>query len=207
VELSNGVAVRVAALCLDSSGRLSDKLLHDDAVRGGLVLDLALVGRLEMTDDSIVVDATPTGFLPADRLLAAIGAEPERSLDGWLDERRIGLPDLAATMVESGRWAVSRRLLGGRRYVDRRPEETLQTLARRPAEWSPDWTAEDCCVSAVGGAAGVLDRQFGRSDDVPPALARATGIEWATTAVVDHLRNAADRYLTQRTALGTGLGF
>lgn len=207
MDLSDGVAVRLAALCLDSRGRLTDQLLHDDAVRGGLVLDLALAARLEMTDDSIVVDTTPTGLVPADRLLAAMGAEPERSLDGWLDERRIGLPDVVAPMVESGRWAANRRLLAGRRYVDRRPADTTRDLGRRPAEWSPDWSAQDCCVAAVGAAAGLLDRQSGRPDDVPPALVRATGIDWATVAVVDHLRSAADRYLTQRTVLGTGLGF
>lgn len=54
---------------------------------------------MESTDDSIVVDETPTGFAPADGLLAAIVVEPERSLDGWLDERRIGLREVADAAV------------------------------------------------------------------------------------------------------------
>src|SRR5688572_21663078 len=72
MDLSAGIAVRVSALCLDPRGRLVDNLLADTAVRGGLLLDLALAGRLESEEESIVVDGTPTGFAPADRLLAAI---------------------------------------------------------------------------------------------------------------------------------------
>jgi hypothetical protein len=65
VDLTGGVAVRVSALCLDSRGRLADRLLCGTAVRAGLLLDLALAGRLESEDDSIVVDGTPTGFWSA----------------------------------------------------------------------------------------------------------------------------------------------
>ena len=206
MQLDDGVAVRVAALCLDSAGRLSDKLLHEAAVRGALVLDLARAGRLEMTDDSIEVDGTPTGFAPADRLLAAVVAEPERSLDGWLDEHRIGLRDVASANVASGRWLLARRLWG-RRYVDRAPEVTAHDLARRPADWSPDWTGSDCSVALVAGAAGLLDRTSGGTAEIPPTLVSATGVGWAATAVLDHLRSAAARYRTQAAALGSGLGF
>jgi hypothetical protein len=72
-------------------------------VRGGLLLDLALAARVESTEDSVVVDPTPTGFAPADRLLAAVAVEPERSLDSWLDERRIGLRDVAEARA-AARW-------------------------------------------------------------------------------------------------------
>ena len=109
MDLSGGVAVRVAALCLDSGGRLAGRVLCGDAVRGGLLLDLALAQRVESTDDSVVVDPTPTGFGPADRLLAAIAVEPERSLDGWLAEKRLRLRDVADAAVTSGRWAAAAR--------------------------------------------------------------------------------------------------
>src|ERR1700712_5123474 len=125
MELDGGVAVRVAALCLDPNGRLSERLICSTAVRAALLVDLALAGRLESTDDSIVIDETPTGFAPADRLLAAVAVEPERSLDGWLDERRIGLRDVAEANVASGRWEGSHgRLPTSRRYLDRLPEAT-----------------------------------------------------------------------------------
>jgi hypothetical protein len=206
VELAGGVAVRLAALCLDSTGRLSERLLHDAAVRGGLVLDLALDGRLELTDDSIEIDPTPTGFAPADRLLAAVIAEPERTLDGWLEEHRIGLADVAAAAVAAGRWTLVRRLLG-RRYLDRAQEVTERDLARHPADQTPDWSAADCSVALVAGAVGLLDRFAGGPEAIPPELVPATGVEWAATAVVDHLRAALDRYRTEAAAHGTGFGF
>ena len=62
-------------------------------------------------------------------------------------------------------------------------------------------------MTIVAAAAGLLDREYGSSVDVPPDLLEATGVGWAAGAVVDHLRAAAERYLTQRTALGSGLGF
>jgi hypothetical protein len=202
VDLSSGVAVRVAALCRDHRGRLSDKLLHDDAARGALALDLALAGRLEMTEDAVVVDMTPTGFAPADRLLAAIGVEPERSLDGWLEERRIGLADLAPELVASGRWQLERRVLPGRRYLDVEPGDTARDLARLPADWSPDWSAVECCVTLVAGAAGLLNREFGMPENVPPAVVQATGVAWVATAVLDHLSQAAHRYRTEIAGIG-----
>ena len=96
------------------------------------------------------VDPTPTGFGPADRLLAAIAVEPERSLDGWLDEKRIGLRDVAAANVASGRWAVRAATFGlRRRFTDLRAEETARDRARETdddvAMLSP---AAVCTVSA-----------------------------------------------------------
>lgn len=85
MELDHGVAVRLAGLCLDGKGRLNERLLASAAVRAGLLVDLGLAGRVESTDDSVLIDSTPTGFAPADLLLAAIAVEPERSLDDWLD--------------------------------------------------------------------------------------------------------------------------
>jgi len=96
VDLTAGVAVRLSALCLDAAGRLGDYPLWHTAVRGALLVDLALAGRLAQTDDSIVIDATPTGFGPADALLGAIAVEPERSLDWWMTNGGVRLRDLAA---------------------------------------------------------------------------------------------------------------
>jgi hypothetical protein len=42
VNLGDGVAVRVSALCLTPNGRLSGSLLASDAVRGALLLDVGL---------------------------------------------------------------------------------------------------------------------------------------------------------------------
>src|SRR3712207_1091824 len=101
--LDGGVAVRVSALCLDRRGRPSSLLICSAAVRAGLLLDLALTGRVTQTDESVELDAEATGFAPADRLLAAVDAEPDRSLDSWLGERRLTLGDVVAANEASGR--------------------------------------------------------------------------------------------------------
>ena len=207
-DLTDGVAVRVAALGLDGAGRLSDKLLVGVAVRGGLLLDLALAGRVESDVDSVVVDPTPTGFAPADGLLAAISVERERSLDGWLDERRIGLRDVVEANAASGRWERRPGLLGLRaRYTDRYPEQTARDVARNAADWPADASPEDACVTVVAGASGLLDPEFHLPADPPPALIAATGpAEWLCSSVVERLRQAHARYRDQAGALGGGLG-
>jgi len=206
VDLSSGVAVRVAALCLDPGGKLAGRAICGDAVRGGLLLDLALAQRVESTDDSVVVDPTPTGFGPADRLLAAIAVEPERSLDGWLGEKRIRLRDVADGAAAAGRWQLHTGAFGmGRRYTDLRPEEAQRDLRLRPsATWSDQFPA-DACVAAVAAASGLLDREAWLADRPADEVIAATGaVAWLCTAVVDHLLLAHERYSRQAGALGAG---
>jgi hypothetical protein len=201
------VAERVSALCLETGGRLPDRLLASDAVRAGLLLDLALAGRMTSTEDSIVVDSTPTGYAPADRLLAAIDAEPERSLDGWLEERRIGLRDVVAANVASGRWERRPGLLGLRpRYVDRYPEQAARDLARSGSDWPADASPQDACVTVVAGASGLLDPEFDLPVEPSVAVLAASGpAGWLCPTVVEHLRQARARYRDQAGALGGGV--
>jgi hypothetical protein len=204
--MNGGVAVRVAALCLDARGRLSEKLLCGTAVRGGLLLDLALAARVESTADSVVVDPTPTGFAPADRLLAAVAVEPERSLDSWLDERRIGLRDVAQACAAAARWEPGPGPFGlGHRYTALRPGETSRDLGRRPAGDVEDWSPADACVTAIACAAGLLDRDFAALERPPgDVLAAAGPAAWLCTAVVDHLLASGARYRAQAGALAAG---
>jgi hypothetical protein len=198
------VAIRVASLCLGADGRLSPLLLCDTAVRGALLLDLALSGRVESAEDSIVVDATPTGFAPADGLLAAIAVEPERSLDGWLDEKRIRLRDVAAACVASGRWLARPGPLGfRRRFTDLHRAQTLRDRARRPEDDAE--SPSDACVAAVAAAAGLQDLEQWSPGARPENLIRATGlVAWLADAVVDHLVLTGARYRAQASALGAG---
>jgi hypothetical protein len=206
VDLSDGVAARVASLCLGENGRLSEKLLCGTAVRGGLLLDLALAGRVESAEDSVVIDQTPIGFGPADRLLAAIAIEPERSLDGWLDEQRIGLRDVAEANVASGRWASRSGPLGfGRRFSDLRPGATARDRTRQADDETQPWSPADACVIAVAAAAGLQDVEVWAPGRRPDEVLGATGpVAWLAGAVVDHVLVAGARYRSQAAALGTG---
>jgi hypothetical protein len=201
VQPTDGVAVRIAALCLDDGGRLSDRLVCGPAIRSGLLLDLALTGRVEQTEDSIVVDPEPLGFAPADRLLAAIVVEPERSLDGWLDERRLGPREVADAAVAAGRWD-ERRVFGlARRYVDGVPARTEEDRRRDPTGDPAGWTPADACVCAVAAAARLLDP--GSESTPSPAVLAATGdAEWLCTAVVEHLQVLSARWATEAAGLG-----
>jgi Golgi phosphoprotein 3 (GPP34) len=199
VDLSRGVAVRLSALCLDERGRLSERLIASDAVRGGLFVDLALAGRIESTDDSIVLDEQPTGFQLADRLLSAVATEPERSLDDWLGERRLGLREVAVANVESGRWQVQPGLpFGRRRFAD---TGAATTAADRRRSWSgpaEGGTPQDAAVTAIAMAAGLLDREHGYSTPPPESLVAATApADWLCAVVVEHIRGAAVRYAAE----------
>lgn len=204
MHLSAGVAVRASALCLDTSGRLPDRLLSSDAVRAGLLVDLALAGRMTTTEDSVVIDETPTGFAPADRLLTAMAAESERSLDEWLGERRIGLRDVVAANLAAGRWERRAGPFGLRvRYADRHREQTQRDLTRCLTDWPEDASPADACVTALAAAAGLLDRGTGRSQAPPPVVLTATGpAQWLCPTAVEHLLQAHALYRGQADALG-----
>jgi hypothetical protein len=201
---ADGVAVRIAALCLGTYGKFSDRLVCGPAVRGGLLLDLALAGRVEQADDSIVIDPTPIGVDPADRLLAAIGVEPERSLDGWLDEQRLGPRDVADAAVATGRWTTRRAVVGfGRRYIDGAFDQTSADLQRDPAGPPLGWTPADAAVTAIAATAGLLDRDLGYAMEVAPEVITATGsAAWLCTAVVEHLKLLIEQWAAEAAGLG-----
>lgn len=206
MNLADGVAVRISAMCLAPNGRLVDRLLASDAVRGALLVDLALTSRMTSAEDSIVVDGTPTGFPPADRLLAAIIAEAERPLDGWLDERRIGLRDVAEANLASGRWELRPGLLGLRpRYTDRHIEQTERDLSRTASDWPVDATQEDACVTVIAEVSGLLDRELGVGQLPSPAVLASTGgADWLCPTVLEYLQAAAQRYRMEAGALSGG---
>jgi hypothetical protein len=202
-------AVRVAALCLDGKGRLSQRLVCSTAVRAGLLVDLALAGRLEETADSIALDDSPTGVVPLDQLLQ--GVTPGTTLDAWLELPRPTLRDLAEEAVRSGRWELRRGLFPGARFLDLDAERTAADRARDPADAGPAWTAADAAVTAIAHVAGVRTTTgagwYGEvpADPLDEALLAATGpLRWLCTAVTEHLAWARARDATAAQALRSG---
>ena len=194
-DLAAGVAVRFSSLCLDADGRLRDFAIWDTGVRGALLVDLAFAARLAQTEDSVTIDERPTGFPPADRLLAAVAVEPERNLDWWLDHGGVGMSDLAEANVAAGRWTVGRRLLA-RRYAETDPAPVARDRARHPRRPEPDWTPHTAAVMAIALAAGAVEPP---PDPPEEALLALTGpVRWIIEAVVDHLTRAHVRNRTLR---------
>ena len=194
-DLAGGVAVRFSSLCLGAGGRLPDFAIWDTGVRGALLVDLAFAGRLAQTEDSVTVDERPTGFPPADRLLAAVVVEPEQHLDWWLDHGGVGMRDLAAANVSTGRWTAGRRLLG-RRYAETDPAGAERDRALHPRSPEPHWSPETAAVMAIALATGAVEPPPDPPDE---ALLALTGpARWICEAVVDHLTWAHARNRTLR---------
>jgi hypothetical protein len=201
VDLGEGVAVRLSSLCLDPKGRLRDFALWDVAARGALLVDLARTGRLAQDEESVSVDGTPTGFGPADRLLAAIAVEPEQSLDWWLDHGGVRLADVADENVTSGRWLAHRRLFG-RRFTDPSPiaadDRGLDPRRLPDGEWSPDTAA----VLVLALACGARHRPRPVTE---PELAATGPLRWICEAVTTHLDLTHRRNLLQAGAADGGV--
>lgn len=187
------VAVRVAELCLDRRGRLSSRLICSTAVRAGLLVDLALAGRLTEEDDGIDLDASPTGYPPTDLLLREVTDHPGTSLDGWLARPRPGLRDVAEEAVASGRWVLRRGLHLGPRFQV--PDDGQDAPDRLGAT----------ATTAIACAAG-LSEQGSTSGQAPSSeLLDSTGPHrWLVTALTDHLCELGARYATQAQALRNG---
>ena len=200
MDLSSGVAVQLAGVCLTDDGRLRDFDIWDAAARGALLVDLARAGRLVDAPDSIEVDPTPTGFFPADRLLAAMEVEPERPLVWWMDHGGVRMEDVADAAVEQGRWTVRRTLLG-RRY------DVLEPVpAYDPADGEPPaggLLPETAAVTALATACGAWGR---RPEPVEADELADTGpLRWICETVTDQLRETHRRNLRAAGAAdGTG---
>lgn len=200
MDLSTGVAVRVAAICLTDDGRLREFDIWDTAARGALLVDLARAGRLVDETDSIAIDVTRTGFVPADRLLAAMQVEPERPLNWWLDRGGVRMEDVADAAVEAGRWTVRRTLLG-RRYDAVHPLGPHAAVEERGPDGGvpPDAAA----VTALATACGAWGRRPEAASEED--LAGCGPLRWICDTVTGHLQEAQRRNLRAAGAAdGTG---
>jgi hypothetical protein len=204
-DLTSGVAVRLSAFCLTGAGKLRRYDIWDVAVRAALLVDLALSGRVTQEEDSVVVDPTPTGFAPADALLAPIAVEPERALDWWMDRGAVDLGDLVRDNVDSGRWRRFWTPLGRRYAVEvGSPSADAAELAETPE--TPETAGRDpatAAVAVIGDTSGITDMRPGEPAD--GLLEHTGGVRWLCEAVVDHLQVAHRRNLRQAGAAdGTG---
>jgi hypothetical protein len=190
-----GVAARIAAFSLDDDGLLRWDAYLAIAVRGGLLVDLALAGRLAQTEDSIELDSAPIGWPPADRALAELESLDGQSLDWWLGHSHLDPDDVATALVQDGVWDEAGRRGRPRRplFTERDPEPGLRDIAllggTRAAE-----TVEDAAVLSIIDASGVPDLR----DPVPTdtdLLARTGPVSWVCELVIAYIGDtrAAER--------------
>ena len=185
------VATRIAGLCLDRAGHLPDNAYLAMAVRGGLLIDLALAGRLAQTEDSIDVDSALVGWAPADRALAELRALDGQSLDWWLEHSELGLADLARAQVEDRAWEQlppHARLLRPR-YAERNTGQRTHDLALLTQSQAPS-TVEDAAVVSIAAAAGPPSRRSPQR--IEELLARTGPVRWVCELVIDDISSARD---------------
>lgn len=191
----DSVALRLACLALDR-GRLTDDLVTALAVRGALLVDLALRERVAETEDAVEFDPRPSGFPPADRLLAV----DIPSLTDLLRRGAVDQEDLAAEHLRRGSWTATRRwfLL---RYVDHRPDRTRADEQALAAPADREWTPADAAVAAIGSALGLLATPRALPDE--EVLAATGPVRWLVELVVAEV----DRAIARGQALRGGVSF
>ncbi|GAB7050014.1 GPP34 family phosphoprotein [Catenuloplanes indicus JCM 9534] len=89
----------------DESGRaVGSRIALDLGMAAAVLVELALVGRLTMSGDSLVVkDNTPVGDPILDAVLAKIDSDTPHTSSSWLQRLRHGLRDrVLADLVERG---------------------------------------------------------------------------------------------------------
>lgn len=197
-DWDDSVSMRLAALALDR-GRLTDDLVTALAVRGTLLVDLALRDRVRDTEDAVEFDDPPTGFAPADRLLADGAA----SLTDLLRAGPVDQRDLAAEHLRRGSWTVRRKLLGTR-YTDARADRTHADERLLESPRAEPWTPPDAALAAVGSTLGLLTGPRERAGE---DLLEHTGpLRWLVETVVEEVDRAITRGRFMRGAVSLADG-
>ncbi|MPQ98663.1 hypothetical protein GB931_12170 [Modestobacter sp. I12A-02628] len=178
-EWDDAISLRLTSLALGATGRLSDDLVLGIAVRGALLLDVALRRPTAVRGDVAGDDVRPTGFPPADRLLHA----PGRPLVTLLRRGRVDQFDLAAEHVRRGSWTRT-----GSRLRPRYRDETVERTQRDAAtSWHPGWGPADAALAACAGELGVLDA--GRTRPSHELLRATATLRPLVELVVRHVRD------------------
>lgn len=194
----HSVATRLIRLCLRSDGALPRSPLLSSTTRAALLADLALSQALTSEDAVLDVDTTPTGVAAADKLLAAVAAVPDKSLDWWLRRGPDAVHDVVADLLARGVWARQLTHLS-RRYTDSDPTFVASDAARvrKVLEGSKPDTPATAVLAALIGVVGTKDRPGGRLPTTA-AVAGCGAARWLIPDLVDYL--LARRKLLQAAA-------
>jgi len=181
---------RLAALCLNRRGRPRGLTFDDYMLRSALIVDLALCGALDQTEDAVELDharAAAAGLGD----VAAQADEGDTGLQWWLDWGRLGFDQWAGGLVTAGVWRLRpwspwRPL---RSYLD---DERDRTEADRVSGRSPvrdgDRSPQGLAVLAIGAVGGL----FGPVHEPPPWVLSDLGEHrWAADLAVERLPELA----------------
>ncbi|MGY1664437.1 GPP34 family phosphoprotein [Geodermatophilus sp. SYSU D00696] len=194
-----GVGPRLALLCLQRDGRLTESRWAVRAVRAGLLVDLALAGRLIEGEDHIELLPGPGAPLssPAEALAQELVGPPPRTLSEVVDDGAVGLDQLAADLVARGLWIpqTPRLLRWGTRYRAASPRLSRAELMPVVADIAPGGVGVDAgwaATAVLAAVAGLLAGEFRPADE---HLVEACGsAAWVVQVAVDDLESARSHH-------------
>jgi Golgi phosphoprotein 3 (GPP34) len=182
------VATRLVRLCLHRNGTLLRSPLLASSVRAALLADLALHGALIVSASELEVDTSPTGFKPADNLLAAVAAQPDQKLEWWLRRGTDAVRDTVSELLASGLW--TRRLTRiSRRYEDNDPASVKADAKLVRTVLAGGAAADNPRAAVLAVLVGVIgtDEQPGGEQPTLAELARCGAAQWLMGDLTDYL--------------------
>lgn len=179
------VATRLLRLSLRPDGRLVKSPLLAATARAALLADLAGHGALTSGPTGLELDTTPTGFEPADRLLAGVAAQPDQTLEWWVRRGPDSIRDLVADLLGAGLWI---REEGRSRFWDTEPARVRADAARLRAvlDGAAVDTPSTAVLAALLGVTGT-DALPGGQYPTDSNLAACGPARWLMGDLVDYL--------------------
>lgn len=185
-SMSPNVAVDVVRLAAPIVSLHPRPAILDPVVRAGLLIDLALTGALVESTDGLEVDTDPTGFVPADKLLASVVKHPDKPLAWWLYHAPVNVYDVADELVAVGTWERHGHGLL-RRYRPVRPEQRVDELKRlNDAFKHHDAGARDVATACLLDLLPLNDLPGGLGSG--PTGKSHTRADWLLPDLLDNLR-------------------
>ena len=180
------VTISLVRLLRRPNGLIWHNSLVDPVLRGALLIDWTVSGRLVEHATDIEVDLTPSGNPAADALLGRIAAERKRPLTDWLQEEQPTSAELVETLVANGVLTQQRRWLRRDRYLDSRPHEVppLKTRLRGVLRGSQQEDPPVVALAVLAQLLGVLQSRASAVDD--DVVARAGELGGLLTAIRDY---------------------
>lgn len=179
------VATRLLRLSLRPDGRLAKSPLLAATVRAALLADLAEHGALTGGATGLELDTTPTGFEPADRLLAGVAAQPDQTLEWWVRRGPNSIRDVVAELLGAGLWI---REDGRSRFWDTEPAGVRADAARLRSvlEGAVADTPSTAVLAVLLGVTGT-DALAGGQHPTDANLAACGSARWLMGDLVDYL--------------------
>jgi len=156
----DAVAPWLLRVGIDHSGQLDLTQLWDIGIRGAVLADLWLAGRISDGNESLQIDLEPTGIRYLDVAVAELVDFGDTELR-WIAAGRLRAPDVAADLVASGEWTRHWSVSASRWRVYRsRAKQRYVPLRKRVAhtydgEITPASKAE-ASVALLGHALNVV---------------------------------------------------